>query len=119
MIYKLQLGSQHIPVIMELRLQLLERMNRLKSIMTFIDVNHMTERVRCSLGIYYRLARRRCIWPIHVNAVVIRGGHEKPQLSQECRRKLCWNTEKMVAAVELWQYQNMLLGYVTLYVDIE
>ncbi|KAK9763950.1 hypothetical protein K7432_008952 [Basidiobolus ranarum] len=71
----LQSKSKYIPAIMEVKMQLQERLNRMNNIIKFINSNNLLHK-----------------------------------LSPLARHKLCWNCEKLAAAMNLWYYQNTLLG---------
>ncbi|KAK9712420.1 hypothetical protein K7432_007175 [Basidiobolus ranarum] len=67
--------SKYIPAIMEVKIQLQERLNRMNNILKFINASNL----------------------LH-------------NLSIPARHKLCWNCEKLTSALDLWYYQNALLG---------
>ncbi|RUS18555.1 hypothetical protein BC937DRAFT_88629 [Endogone sp. FLAS-F59071] len=104
-------ASKHIPAVMDIKMSLRERLNRLKSIIKYIDANRIMNKVwialwsnagngfRCGVvvweaNIYMRSAIATCI----------------PQLSLDSRYQLCWDAERMAAAIDLWNYQNSVMG---------
>ncbi|RUS18554.1 hypothetical protein BC937DRAFT_88629 [Endogone sp. FLAS-F59071] len=71
----LESTSKHIPAVMDIKMSLRERLNRLKSIIKYIDANRIMNK-----------------------------------LSLDSRYQLCWDAERMAAAIDLWNYQNSVMG---------
>lgn len=50
------------------------------------------------------------VWEANIIYIKSAIATRNPQLSLDSRYQLCWDAERMAAAVDLWNYQNSVMG---------
>jgi nuclear pore complex protein Nup133 len=85
-----------MPLILDLRAQLADRVHRAKVLIEYINVNGLLGKVRLRGRLFLaHLANRLPV-----------------QIPQYARQQLSWDAERLAAAVALWHNQNARLGCV-------
>lgn len=82
-----------MPAILDLRVQLADRVKRSKALIEFINANGLLGKVSC--GAHHTPGQHVLTRPT-----------PPFQLPKQTRQQLSWNAEKLEAAVALWQQQN-------------
>lgn len=116
------LASPNMPVILDLRAQLSDRAHRARALIEYIQDNGLIGKVSTissnpaeTLGVRHGevLSLVSDAHTIGTDAFYVAPLSASPfQLSQQTRRKLSWDAERIVAAAALWSHQNARLGSV-------